>query len=133
MTKTLISSYHMAHDFAVCFNQWFCVKRGFTKQHLIHTNTQRPPVAFNTILASSIFHGLKKESMNLRFWKAVNFSCITPHHAHKKDMHCTKKLGTRGILQLSMYTNWTFLLHYIYLPGGFQEKYSQVYQLQQMI
>ena len=51
-------TYSMAHDFAVCFHQCFCIKRGFTKKHLVYTDTQRPPIAFNTILPSPVLYGL---------------------------------------------------------------------------
>ena len=49
----------MCHDLTVGLDQGFSIERSFTVYQFVHTNTQRPPIAFFTILPLPIFHCLK--------------------------------------------------------------------------
>ena len=53
----LQQAYLVVHDLPVGLNKALCIEGGFTVEHLVHADTQRPPVALRTVapLACKIF------------------------------------------------------------------------------
>lgn len=50
----------MVHYFAISLDQGLCVEGCFSIQHLVHDNTQRPPVALYPIAAFTVLLCLRE-------------------------------------------------------------------------